>query len=80
MYEVVISPPEFVIVNVAVPVVALLQEPATLSAGGVLGVGLAVFVASGVLDAVGVNDAVAVGLLIQDPFTFNVTKERNEVL
>ena len=74
MYGVVISPPLFVTVKVAVPVVVLLHAPATESAGGVFGVDVGVSVGSGV------NVAVAVGALIHEPFTLNVTDERKDVL
>lgn len=68
------SPPLLVTVKVAVPVVVLLHEPTTESEGGVIGVEVGVSVGSGV------NVAVAVGLLIQEPFTLNVTDERKDVL
>lgn len=67
-------PPLLVTVNVAVPVVVLLHAPTTESEGGVTGVDVGVSVGGRV------DVAVAVGLLMQEPFTLNVTDDRKDVL
>lgn len=72
----VMLPPLLVTTKFAVLVFTPAQDPATANEGGVEGVfvGVLVGVFSGVL--VGV----AVGLSEQEPVTFRVTDERNEVL
>lgn len=63
----VIAPPLLVMVKTAVPVLTPPHAPWTESTGGLTGWSLV---------AVGVG----VGLREQEPVTFNVTEERNEVL